>query len=426
MDHITVLKRAWRITWSYRALWFFGFLLALTTAGGGGGSGARASSDQQGWENMFPHGEFQWPSIQASAVDMFNQYLPLIILLALLGLALAVAGAILRYVSETSLIRMVNEEEESGSKASIKEGFRKGWSRQAFHLFLIDLLAGLGGFLLLLVPALIVGAPLLVWLTDSTALQVMGTVIAASLGLLLLFAVILVFIGIALVLEFARRACIIEKKGPVDSIKYGISMLRNHLGESVLMGLILVGIGILFAVAMIPLLILLVLAGAVIGGIPGLLVFGLTSIFAQGELPVILATIVGLPIFIAIVAIPSAFILGIMETFKSSTWTLTFREFQVLDGQRPASILPKPSLSPQPVERIEPEAEPAFPVGEDRPEPPQTFPVVEDQPAPAAAPQVTPPAQSPIPGSMAGKKVAAALDEDLPAERSAPDENPPA
>ncbi len=426
MDHITVLKRAWRITWSYRALWFFGFLLALTTAGGGGGSGARASSDQQGWENMFPHGEFQWPSIQASAVDMFNQYLPLIILLALLGLALAVAGAILRYVSETSLIRMVNEEEESGSKASIKEGFRKGWSRQAFHLFLIDLLAGLGGFLLLLVPALIVGAPLLVWLTDSTALQVMGTVIAASLGLLLLFAVILVFIGIALVLEFARRACIIEKKGPVDSIKYGISMLRNHLGESVLMGLILVGIGILFAVAMIPLLILLVLAGAVIGGIPGLLVFGLTSIFAQGELPVILATIVGLPIFIAIVAIPSAFIRGIMETFKSSTWTLTFREFQVLDGQRPASILPKPSLSPQPVERIEPEAEPAFPVGEDRPEPPQTFPVVEDQPAPAAAPQVTPPEQSPIPGSMAGKKVAAALDEDLPAERSAPDENPPA
>src|SRR5690606_30981902 len=145
MDHITVLKRAWRITWSYRALWFFGFLLALTTAGGGGGSGARASSDQQGWENMFPHGEFQWPSIQASAVDMFNHYLPLIILLALLGLALAAADALLRYASETSLIRTLTAYEESGSEASFQEGFRKGWSRQAFHLLLIDLLAGLCG-----------------------------------------------------------------------------------------------------------------------------------------------------------------------------------------------------------------------------------------------------------------------------------------
>lgn len=426
MDHITLLKRAWRITWSYRALWFFGFLLALTTAGGGGSSGARASSDQQGWENMFPHGQFQWPSIQASALDAFNQYLPLIILLAFLGLALAVAGAILRYVSETSLIRMVNEEEEAGSKASIKEGFRKGWSRQAFHLFLIDLLAGLGGFLILLVPALIAGVPLLVWLTDSTALQVIGTVIAASLGLLLLFAVILIFIGIALVLQFARRACVIEKKGPVDSIKYGISMLRNHLGESVLMGLILIGIGILFAVAMIPLLILLVLAGAVIGGIPGLLVFGLTSIFAQGELPVILATIVGLPIFIAIVAIPSAFVRGIMETYKSSTWTLTFREFQVLDGQRPASILPKPPVSPLPVELIEPETEKASPVDDGRLEPEAAFPADEDKPSPAAVPQVTPPAESPIPSSMAGKKVASTLDEDLEQGYGAPNENTPA
>ena len=45
MDHFKILRRAFQLTWSYRALWMFGILLALTTAssgvnsGGGGGGG---------------------------------------------------------------------------------------------------------------------------------------------------------------------------------------------------------------------------------------------------------------------------------------------------------------------------------------------------------------------------------------------------
>ena len=35
MDYGKILKRSWNILWSYRALWFFGILIALTTAGGG-------------------------------------------------------------------------------------------------------------------------------------------------------------------------------------------------------------------------------------------------------------------------------------------------------------------------------------------------------------------------------------------------------
>ena len=38
MDHIKILKRAFNITWVYRALWVFGIILALTTGGNSGSS----------------------------------------------------------------------------------------------------------------------------------------------------------------------------------------------------------------------------------------------------------------------------------------------------------------------------------------------------------------------------------------------------
>src|SRR3972149_6807509 len=39
MDPIKILKRAWHILWSYRALWVFGLILALAGAGSSGNGG---------------------------------------------------------------------------------------------------------------------------------------------------------------------------------------------------------------------------------------------------------------------------------------------------------------------------------------------------------------------------------------------------
>ena len=51
MSHVEVLKRAWKMLWSYRAVWVFGIILALTTVswetvvfyGGGNGDDKGAS-----------------------------------------------------------------------------------------------------------------------------------------------------------------------------------------------------------------------------------------------------------------------------------------------------------------------------------------------------------------------------------------------
>src|SRR5690606_27232424 len=57
MDPVKILKRAWHILWSYRALWVFGLILALATAGstgGGSNNGTRYSFDGESQEMPLP------------------------------------------------------------------------------------------------------------------------------------------------------------------------------------------------------------------------------------------------------------------------------------------------------------------------------------------------------------------------------------
>ncbi len=82
---------------------------------------------------------------------------------------------------------------------------------------------------------------------------------------------------------------------------------------------------------MIPVTIALVLLGLVIGGLPALLVGGLASLTFEGAVPWILGVVVGLPIFILVIAAPGLLIGGLAEVFRSSVWTLTYRELHALE-----------------------------------------------------------------------------------------------
>jgi hypothetical protein len=70
---------------------------------------------------------------------------------------------------------------------------------------------------------------------------------------------------------------------------------------------------------------------------------GLASLFFEGAVPWILAAVIGLPIFILVVAVPWLFLGGLMEVFKSSVWTLTYREVRALeDMESEPGQLPEP------------------------------------------------------------------------------------
>ena len=105
------------------------------------------------------------------------------------------------------------------------------------------------------------------------------------------------------------------------------------------MWLIMIGVGIGWAIMMLlgtillfPVVILLIIVGGVLGGLPALLIGGLASLFLEGAWPWIVGGVVGIPIFILVIGLPWLFLGGMMEVFKSSTWTLTYRELCALEG----------------------------------------------------------------------------------------------
>jgi len=329
MDHMKVLKRAWEITWRYRVLWVFGVIVALTTArsGGNGGGGPQLTVSGEDWARR--GGLFPMPEIPSPTVGVL---IGIGVGLACLVIILAIAATIARYVAETALIRMVDRHEETGEKESVRQGFRMGWSRTALRLFLIDLLIILPMVVVFILLFLLVAAPLLLWATENTAAGVIGTVATVGLFFLALLLAIVVGTVVSLLMHFFRRACALEELGVIEAIRRGFTVVRQHLKDVAIMWLIMVGLSIGWVIAMIPVVILLVLLAGVVGGLPALLAGGLARLALEGATPWILAAVVGLAIFVVVMAVPMLFLGGLVEVFKSSLWTLTYRELRALEG----------------------------------------------------------------------------------------------
>jgi hypothetical protein len=324
MDHIKVLKRAWEIIWRYRVLWVFGIILALTTAGGG-----RGPQYSFNGEDFAPGGEFLPPAIPP---EVSSALIAIGVGLACVIVILIVASVVARYVAETSLIRMVDDYEEMGEKRSVRQGFRLGWSRTTWRLFLINLLIDLPtalAFILLFALAL---APLLLWITENKVAGIIGTVAAIGLFFLVLLLVIIVAAVLSLLKHFFRRVCALEEVGVIESIRQGYGVVRQHLKDVAIMWLIMFGLGIGWMIVMIPVTILLVVVGLIMGGLPALMVGGLASLAFKEAVPWLLAAAVGIPIFTLVMAVPLLFLSGLAEVFKSSVWTLTYRELRALES----------------------------------------------------------------------------------------------
>ena len=51
-----------------------------------------------------------------------------------------------------------------------------------------------------------------------------------------------------------------------------------------------------------------------------------------GNIPWILAALVGLPILMLLVSIPTLFLSGLMQVYISSVWTLTYRDLRAMEA----------------------------------------------------------------------------------------------
>jgi hypothetical protein len=354
IDPIKVLKRAWHILWNYRVLWLFGLILALTaggsSGGGGGNSGYRFSGgngNQTGGNIDRWFQEFFRPLNQMPENQLINTLIWVGVGLLCFFLVIGIIFAIARYVSETAVIRMVDEYEASELKVGFRQGWGYGWSRTSWRLFLINLLVNLPAIILFLL-LLILGVIIYFMVSGGNNLtSVTGIVGGVGLAFLLIFLVILLEIVLRLLREFFWRVCALQNLGVIDAIKCGFELVKRNWQSVGLMWLVMLGLGIAMAIAtiilfflLIPLYIVMAIPAVIVAGIPALIVFGITNLFLSTPLAAIAALVIGLPLFFMVAFSPLVLLGAWVQVFKSSVWTLTYRELLVLDDLASAELEP--------------------------------------------------------------------------------------
>jgi len=366
IDYGKILKRAWHILWDYKILWVFGFLLALTTGGGTSGGGSSYQfGGRAGRNDGFDSNNYQpWPFLQDFARWMEEHVVPLFthpqqyvnifiwigVALLLLIILTSVIFAILRYVSESAVIRMVDEYEQSGAKVGFKQGWKLGWSRRAFRMWVIDLVISLPAFVFL---SLLLGLGVLFFFSmqsGNRGLALGGTITAIGCMFLFLFAFIVLMVFLNLLRQFFMRAAALENASIGESFRQGWQMFKDNWKSAALMWLIMLGVGIGFGIGMmilffllIPIYLLTGLAGLLVAAIPGAIAFGIANIFTSGPLTWVIGGLAALPFFFMVLGSPMLLVGGWMQIFQSSVWTLTYRELKLSDANVPSEIAAQPS-----------------------------------------------------------------------------------
>jgi hypothetical protein len=130
------------------------------------------------------------------------------------------------------------------------------------------------------------------------------------------------------------------ERGVMDSLRDTLGLIRSHLKEVILLLLLMFGVGIgwLLISLMIVLPVMLV-AAALIGGIPALLVY-LISNSGSG------AAITGIPLALITLILIGGAAQGLYRIYQSAVWTLAYRELQRLETISP--IAPESSIPETP------------------------------------------------------------------------------
>jgi hypothetical protein len=305
MDNGKTLSRSWSIVWENKWLFVLGFLAALGSGGGGGGSSNFRSQAPEDISSQIP-GNFS---------DILNQITPFIFVLICFFIVLGIILWLLRLVGEAGMIASVDRI-EAGEKLTFRDGFRAGTSylKNMVGLSLVFY----GPFLVVGLIFAIVGISYAIANFGSAAdLSIRSFGLAA-----LCFIPLACILGIAaLVVSFvypmAQRGIIIEKLGVMDGIRRGWQVLRENLGEIILLAVIFVVIG--FIVGIVALIVaaplaLLFIIPAVLAAIQG------GTAFTVGN---IIFGVLGVIVFILIVAAISS----ILRAFQSAAFTLGYHHW---------------------------------------------------------------------------------------------------
>ncbi|MCJ7659155.1 MAG: hypothetical protein MUO67_08400 [Anaerolineales bacterium] len=406
MNHTIVLKKAWQVLWRYKALWLFGVLLALTSVSAWMlilNNNAEDDLAYQGFQiNLIPSQgiEINLPSVVSGNIPVDptgerilipgtkislpnftrhvnfefggvvtitrqdgiefefkgyqdwmqlpaqtrNTLITIFLVLAVLVVSLWFISRVVYHVSDTALIRMVDDYDETGTRRNVWRGLGLGFSRPAWRFFLMDLLIDLPVGFVFLVLFTLVSVPSFLWLTGSPIFSTFGMLLTISLGLLVVVLAIFTSILLRLLKHFFHRACALEDLGVIASLRRGYAVVRQHVKDVGLMWLVVAAIYIVWPMMILPFVMLLIGFGLAIGGSIALLAGGLfTLVSGSAVLPWIIAALTGFITFILTLAVPLVFLGGLRAVYVSSAWTLTYRELRPLTTVLPQAVAVPPA-----------------------------------------------------------------------------------
>ncbi len=313
MGHTDILKRAFQITWRYRALWVFGFLLAL--CGGGGGGGGNFNFPSGGGEDLGDLGDLGLPEIDPTLI------IAVVVGLICLIILLSIVGVVVQYVTRTALIGMVRQIKETET-ITARDGWRFGWSGRAWRIFLLSLLIGIPTAILTIGLILLALSPLLLLILEETAATVLSIILTVFACIFVFILLLIISVVIAPIQELAWRSIALDQRGVIDSLRLAIDLIKRRFKDVAIMWLLMFGVGLGWGfVALVVVLPVSLIAAALIGGIPA----GLVYLISQSGWG---AAIAGVPLGLLALILVSSAASGFFLIYQSAVWTLTYLELQ--------------------------------------------------------------------------------------------------
>ncbi len=327
LDFFDVIKRAWQITWKNKFLWVFGFIIAL----GAGGSNFSNTSNYSFSGN-------EGSSVPAGAAGFAETYLVLILIVAAVFMLFGLVLWILSILATGGLVGAAAKIER-GETTSLKDGFKIG-AKYFWRVLGLNLLVGLIIFCLVIVvivPLIIIIAVMASSGNDGSG-AVAGLICLIPVLIFAILLLALVAAVLSLIAIYATRYIVLENGRVFASLSNGWRLMRRRFAATFLMFL------------------LVMLISALVGfvfAIPGLLigipvVVTLLSGIAAKNFIVVFLAFIGI-IFLVLVM---SFLEGVLETYRSVVWTLTFMRISGGEADAEKAKLPETAPKPPPVPMV--------------------------------------------------------------------------
>jgi hypothetical protein len=309
MDYGHLLSKAWNLVWNNKWLFLLGLLATLSTAGGNGGGSSNwnvpsgdTTTYEEGNAPAFPDGEFNPEAIfgeDAAAVMPFlalGSGLVVVIIVVAVLVGIGIWGV--STIAHGGLVTGVNTL-ASGGISSFAEAWGAAW-KKCWQLIGIALIPAIPVVVLALIVFFLAFGTITsaATLTDPDAIAK----VAAGLGATGIIAVCLMLIFSAVLgvwHHFARRACMIEDTGVIESYRRGWEVIVANFGSVIVLFLIVIAIWVGVGAALL---------------VPRIFI-GICPLLCCFSWPLS-------------IAISAAF-----TTYFSAVWTLAWRAFTGLSGK---------------------------------------------------------------------------------------------